>query len=313
MAATRNIIESLQQSDQPAQADLSVAATQATVNGFSVNFTIPYEQLKIGQYLNNGSTANVYVGNFAGKQVAIKQLTSQTQEYVALFLKEHEMLQELSSYSFNGVIKYYGLSICQNPRSYNLVMEFATGREIFDMIYEFAINDDVLPLDITYKILKKTTYACAQLHEKKYVHGDLNWSNVLFGDNEEIKIADFGLTVKLEDKPYKIVNCQGTPAFMAPEIINKAMISPAADIFALGSMMYQIATGTTPFSTMDNKELFAKVSRGENQIIPLSCPYQLAELISQCWKFDPAQRPSAKTLHEKIVELEKDIRLELKA
>jgi serine/threonine protein kinase len=310
VAATRDIIKSFQ---QPAQIVQNLDSAQSSALGLSVAVTIPYEQIKLGNYINSGFSANVYEGVLAGQRVAVKRLKGRSQEEVAAFLKESEILKEVSSYAFCGVIKYHGLSICPDPLSYNIVTEFASGREIFEMISEFASGNDVLPLDITYKILNKTTFACAQLHQKSYVHSDLNWSNVLFGDDDEIKIADFGLSIKLNNEPYKIVKCQGSPGFIAPEVINKAMISPAADVYALGSMIYQISVGSSPFLGSTTAELLTKVGRGESQIIPLSCPYQLSELISLCWRFDPAQRPSAQFLHERIVALEKNNSLDCKA
>jgi serine/threonine protein kinase len=87
--------------------------------------------------------------------------------------------------------------------------------------------------------------------------------NILITDNGKIKIIDFGFSV-ICDKDAKLqINC-GTPAFMAPEIVKKQSYSGfAADIWALGIILYIMLTGKHPFKHKNEQELFQRIVVGE--------------------------------------------------
>lgn len=94
----------------------------------------------------------------------------------------------------------------------------------------------------------------AAAHEKNIVHRDVKPENVIITPEGVVKVLDFGIARVAEaDDGFRTRTgiVLGTPAYMAPEVVRGQLAGPAADIYAVGTMMYELITGQTPFA-MDN-------------------------------------------------------------
>ena len=91
--------------------------------------------------------------------------------------------------------------------------------------------------------------AIDHLHDLGVSHRDVKLENVLFADDKNIKLIDFGFSTVCQPGKKLKVFC-GTPSYMSPEIVSKKEYSgPAADIWALGVVMYVMLTGYLPFKS----------------------------------------------------------------
>ncbi|KAI5019656.1 hypothetical protein ZWY2020_044544 [Hordeum vulgare] len=103
------------------------------------------------------------------------------------------------------------------------------------------------------------------LHAAGMVHGDVKSRNVVIGADGRAKLADFGCSRKAAaDVP--IIG--GTPAFMAPEVARGEEQGPAADVWALGCMVVEMATGRAPWSGIDGNALAALHRIGYTEAVP---------------------------------------------
>lgn len=101
----------------------------------------------------------------------------------------------------------------------------------------------------------------AYLHNEKITHRDLKLENVLIDDNMNIKIIDFGFSVK-SDKKLQF-SC-GTPHYMSPELaLKKDHYGPPTDIWAMGIMLYIMLTGRLPFFGDFEDDLYRRISIGK--------------------------------------------------
>ncbi|MEU0038895.1 serine/threonine-protein kinase [Streptomyces sp. NPDC006333] len=129
------------------------------------------------------------------------------------------------------------------------------------------------------------------IHRAGVVHRDLKPSNVLLADNGP-KVIDFGISrpsdSELHTETGKLI---GTPPFMAPEQFRSPReVGPAADVFALGSLIVHAATGSGPF-TSDSPYLVAyQVVHDEPDLTGV--PEELADLVARCLAKEPEDRPT---------------------
>lgn len=113
------------------------------------------------------------------------------------------------------------------------------------------------------------------IHGQGYVHADLKSDNLLLdvAGGDRLAIIDFGLAraphTRLRDDECVI---SGTPEYMAPEVIRGAAVTKAADIYAVGIILYELVTGSTPFGGGSTAEIFTR--HLEDDVVPPSmrCP-----------------------------------------
>jgi serine/threonine-protein kinase len=98
------------------------------------------------------------------------------------------------------------------------------------------------------RLLKTLARAVQAAHERGIVHRDLKPGNVLLAGDGTPKVADFGLAKQIESiSPATASAVVGTPCYMAPEQAKMEKVGPAADIYALGAILYELLTGRPPF------------------------------------------------------------------
>lgn len=85
------------------------------------------------------------------------------------------------------------------------------------------------------------------LHSRGVIHRDLKLGNILFGQDGNIKIADFGLAAQLSEEDEQRDTQCGTPTTVAPEVLRNAGYGLEADIWSLGCILYSLVVGRQPF------------------------------------------------------------------
>jgi eukaryotic-like serine/threonine-protein kinase len=137
--------------------------------------------------------------------------------------------------------------------------------------------------------------ALGSIHTAGIIHRDLKPSNVLITIDGP-RVIDFGIARALEAVTGNGVTrtgaAVGSPGFMSPEQVRGEPLTPACDVFSLGSVLTYAATGRQPFGTADSAAhaLMYRVAQEEPDLSAL--PEGLHELISGCLAKDPAQRPT---------------------
>ncbi|MFE3517722.1 protein kinase [Streptomyces sp. NPDC059166] len=133
------------------------------------------------------------------------------------------------------------------------------------------------------------------------IHRDLKPSNVLMTIDGP-RVIDFGIARALDlvsdGGLTRTGSMVGSPGFMAPEQVRGDRLTPACDVFCLGSVLVYAATGRLPFGTAEGgaHALMFRIAEGAPDLTGV--PVGLAELIEECLAKDPAARPSADTLLE---------------
>ncbi|XP_030820410.1 tyrosine-protein kinase Lck isoform X3 [Camarhynchus parvulus] len=134
----------------------------------------------------------------------------------------------------------------------------------------------------------------AFIEAKNYIHRDLRAANILVSDTLCCKIADFGLARLIEDNEYTAREGAKFPIkWTAPEAINYGTFTIKSDVWSFGILLTEIITyGRIPYPGMTNPEVIQNLERGYRMPQPEQCPPELYELMRQCWKESPEERPT---------------------
>ncbi|NWU34212.1 LCK kinase, partial [Hylia prasina] len=134
----------------------------------------------------------------------------------------------------------------------------------------------------------------AFIEAKNYIHRDLRAANILVSDALCCKIADFGLARLIEDNEYTAREGAKFPIkWTAPEAINYGTFTIKSDVWSFGILLTEIVTyGRIPYPGMTNPEVIQNLERGYRMPQPDNCPAELYELMRQCWKESPEERPT---------------------
>uniref|UniRef100_K3XQ23 Protein kinase domain-containing protein n=2 Tax=Setaria TaxID=4554 RepID=K3XQ23_SETIT len=177
--------------------------------------------------------------------------------------------------------------------SYQLFLEYAPGGSLAD---EVARNGGSLGERAVRAYAADVARGLAYLHARSVVHGDVKARNVVIGADGRAKLADFGSA----RAPGSARAIGGTPAFMAPEVARGEEQGPAADVWALGCTVIEMATGRAPWSDMD--DVLAALHRiGYTDAVPEVPSWLSAEakdFLACCFARDAADRWTAAELLE---------------
>ncbi|GAA4086134.1 serine/threonine protein kinase [Nonomuraea soli] len=135
-----------------------------------------------------------------------------------------------------------------------------------------------------------TATALAAIHQAGIVHRDFSPGNVLLASDGP-RVIDFGIARALEGTSTITSTPMGTPAFMAPEQIMGALVSPAADMFSWGSTIAFASSGTAPFFADSVPAVINRVLNAQPDLSAIEG--DLRDLVAACLAKDPAARPTA--------------------
>ncbi|KAG7514181.1 tyrosine-protein kinase receptor Tie-1 isoform X2 [Solea senegalensis] len=129
------------------------------------------------------------------------------------------------------------------------------------------------------------------LSDKQFIHRDLAARNVLVGDNLVAKIADFGLS-RGEEVYVKKTMGRLPVRWMAIESLNYSVYTTKSDVWSFGVLLWEIVSlGGTPYCGMTCAELYEKLPQGYRMEKPKNCDDEVYELMKQCWRDRPYERP----------------------
>jgi serine/threonine protein kinase len=137
-------------------------------------------------------------------------------------------------------------------------------------------------------------------HDPPVIHGDLKGENVLITDSGDALLCDFGVAKVLREAErtsgFTTTAIHGTFVFMAPELHEDLIWTPATDTYAFGGTCLQLLTGRPPFHQYKGNVILA-ICRGKKPDRPEGFKHDaMWNLSLECWEFEPRQRPSMRDI-----------------
>lgn len=247
------------------------------------------DEYKIVGEIGAGGMATVYkaIQKSLDRPVAIKELKKAYHgdtQTVQRFERESRVAASLQHENIAHIYDYW-----KKP-AYCIVMEYVDGVNLADIIEKTG----ALPVDVGVMIALQICSALEYAHMRGLVHRDIKPSNIMVKRNGEVKLMDFGIahTRNLESLtlPGTMI---GTPAYMAPEQILGQQLDVRSDMFSFGIVLYEMFTGTKPFSDEETRAVSAKILK--DKFIPprrmnKDIPWSLQRIIKKCLKKKPQKR-----------------------
>ena len=144
----------------------------------------------------------------------------------------------------------------------------------------------------------------AYLECQNYIHRDLTASNILVSEHLVCKVADFGLARLIDEDIYEAQPGEKFPIkWTAPEALLYNRFSIKSDVWSFGVMLFEIITyGRSPYPGMSSKQALEAILQGYRMPRSMGCPDKLYDIMLDCWREEPANRPTFETLQWQLEE-----------
>lgn len=245
---------------------------------------------RIDRILGRGMTGTVWAAHDeeVGDSVALKLLMAGPDDAIDRFRREVRVARRVTH---RNAARIFDLGAAQGMLY--LTMELVDGESLSDRLLKESPMGVPRVLDIGSQVAS----GLAAAHEVGVIHRDIKPANVMISASGRVVVTDFGLArgVAGDSNVTLGPTMMGTPSYMAPEQVRGEALGPAADLYALGAVLYEMLTGRCPF-VRDSVVATAMARLHEQPEDPrqyASIPDELAGLVLECLERDSARRPES--------------------
>ncbi|XP_013129889.1 serine/threonine-protein kinase Nek10 isoform X3 [Oreochromis niloticus] len=201
-----------------------------------------------------------------------------------------------------NIVKYYR-TFLEGDKLY-IVMELIEGVSLGEHFNSLKEKQQQFTEDRLWNIFIQMCLALRYLHkEKRIVHRDLTPNNIMLGEKDKVTITDFGLAKQKEENS-KLTSVVGTILYSCPEIVKNEPYGEKADIWALGCILYQMATLQPPFYSSNMLSLASKIVEADYEPIEEGTfSERVIYMIKWCLSPDPDLRPDIIAVSSRISDL----------
>lgn len=224
-----------------------------------------------------------------GREVAVKVILPQyanAHQFVRRFEAEAQFIARLEHPHIVPLFDYW-----RDPEGAYLVMRYISGGNL-----TVQLQKRTFTLDDIARFLDQITAALSVAHRSGVVHLDLKPDNILFDDDDNAYLTDFGIarsTATPHNSPDTPPPFDGTAAYASPEQIQGIPPTPQVDIYSLGIILYELLTGLHPYGDLSSSQLIMKQLTEplpNVQAVRPDLPLAFNDIIQRCTAKDPTQR-----------------------
>ncbi|XP_076046818.1 mitogen-activated protein kinase kinase kinase 4-like [Oratosquilla oratoria] len=250
-----------------------------------------------GFKIGAGRYGKVYtaINNNSGDLMALKVI--QQMQPNQSFRKFADEMDIIEGVSHPHLVKYYGTEI--HPEEMLIFMEYCDEGTLEELAQS---TETGLPEVIVRKYTRQLLEGINCLHDHGILHRDIKGANIfLTQEGNILKLGDFGCSVRIrgfQTEVGEFSGIVGTHAYMAPEIFRSSEgHGRAADIWSLGCVVIEMATGKRPWPEYDNSaQIMFRVGMGQSPSIPETLSEEGYDFLGRCFVHDPGSRASSAEL-----------------
>ncbi|XP_049563456.1 tyrosine-protein kinase Fer isoform X4 [Orcinus orca] len=238
-------------------------------------WVLNHEDVTLGELLGKGNFGEVFKGILKDKTaVAVKTCKEDLpQELKIKFLQEAKILKQ---YDHPNIVKLIG--VCTQRQPIYIIMELVPGGDFLSFLRK---KKDEIKLKQLVKFSLDAASGMAYLESKNCIHRDLAARNCLVGENNVLKISDFGMSRQEDGGVYSSSGLKQIPIkWTAPEALNYGRYSSESDVWSFGILLWEtFSLGVCPYPGMTNQQAREQVERGE----PKTQGSSVHSQPGQCW------------------------------
>jgi serine/threonine-protein kinase len=255
------------------------------------------DRYELGERLGFGgmSTVQVALDRRLERQVAVKLLAehlADDDQFITRFKREALSAARLVH---PNIVQVFDFGLDEATERYYIVMEYIRGRSGAEILKD----ETRLGVEDTLELVDGACRGLSHAHRMGVVHRDVKPGNILRSDDGAVKLADFGIAKALSGSTSQITQAGsvlGTAAYLAPEQAMGSDVGPAADLYGIGVVTYQLLAGRLPYDANSLTELALMQQRAYpvrlDEIAP-EVPPALAIAVQRALSLEPGQRYSS--------------------
>jgi serine/threonine protein kinase len=267
----------------------------------------------VEKLLGRGGIGTVYLARDRriGRRVALKTVqlsprqsedTTATKDFYSRLQREAELFGQLHH---PNIVTLYDVGYDDERVTY-LAMEYVEGDTLLARMKK--ARPGTLPLETSLAIIADVLSALACAHQKGIVHRDIKPANVLLDHEDHAKVADFGIARPQNSSLTGAGALLGTPNYMSPEQVLAQTLTPRADVFSTGVMLYEMLTDVRPFTAQELTVILHNILRQTpphvSDVNP-AVPRTIGDFVARLMEKNPEQRPDAAQALRELEALDK--------
>lgn len=283
---------------------LDLTAQDRLVKYLEKDKEIDKKVLVRGRLLGKGTFGEVYEGTYCGVPVAIKELhPGADRNGIKSFILEGETLRNLH-HPF--ICEYVG----HTTSPYSVVTR-RYPRDLFNAVNTGG-SGSALELEDKFRIAYQLAAALLYLHKNNILHRDIKPENILLDENNNVRLADFGLSQYAPGLVYDPYSPPGSKLYMAPEILTQHAFDTKCEVYTYGLMLFFIFTGRGVYERAGSVHELIECQKQPNPLLLTDddcsknygdglAPSEFWEFAKQCWSYYPEERPTMEDVISNIV------------
>lgn len=262
-----------------------------------------FRRYEIVEELGHGGMSVVYRGVDKGleREVAVKVLHAHLAKKAENRKRLHREAKAIARLKHANILEIYDYADEDAERAY-IVMEYVDGMNL----RQFIDAHGVMPSEFAAITGMQLCRALEHAHKHGIIHRDLKPENAMISHDGVVKLMDFGIAHIFDAETMtQTGSLLGSPAHMSPEMIEGEKIDERADIFALGTILYWLATGCLPFEGRNAPQILKRVLEGifkNPESIEPKVDQDLGDIIRKCLAYEVEDR------YQSVCDISRDLR-----